>query len=353
MNFLTRTPRTLFAALLLAFVAGGVLAQEDGGEDATEDENPVIIEYGDQVERLDAFETRFEIALRNLAASQGAELDEQMRAQMSALQPQFLEQRATELGLLVEARNRGLEVDDETVDAEVEQARSNVPEDATFEDLLEQSGIGSEETLRELIRENQLISIVVEEIQSDIEVPEEELRSAYEEQQDSFTTPEQVCASHILLESAEEAESVIEELEGGADFATMAEEHSTGPTASEGGDLGCFGREQMVQPFADEAFEAPVGEVVGPVETEFGHHVILVNERQEAGQQSFEEVREQLETQLSSERVQSEIDAIVEDIDVETYPDRLPEPEVSPQAPQPMEPEGDAPAQPEGEDGAE
>lgn len=99
-----------------------------------------------------------------------------------------------------------------------------------------------------------------------------------------------VRASHILFRAAEgneearaealsNAREVLSEIRGGADFAEMAREHSSDATASRGGDLGWFGPGRMVEPFEDAAFDASVGEVVGPVETQFGVHLIKVTER--------------------------------------------------------------------------
>lgn len=348
MTFSRHIPRTLLAMLLLLALPALAVAQDDGGE--TED-NPVVVRYGDDVERLDAFETRFEIALRNLAASQGVELTPEVRAQLAPLQAQFLDQRATELALLSEAQERGFEVDASAVDDEVAQARENVPEGRTFDDLLEESGIGSEETLRQLIGENQLINQVVNALREEIEVADADVEAAYEERQEEFTTPEQVCARHILLENEEDAQEVLTELEEGADFAELARERSTGPSAEQGGDLGCFGREQMVAPFAEAAFEAEVGTPVGPVETQFGQHVILVEERREAGVAPLEEVRDEVEQQLVNQRLQEEIDTLQDEAEVETFPDRLPEPELPEGAPVPApeSPEGGE-AAPEGEE---
>ncbi len=103
---------------------------------------------------------------------------------------------------------------------------------------------------------------------------EESVRAAYEE-----APVVQACSAHILLETQEAADDVVAELEGGADFATLAMERSTGPSGPNGGDLGCGDPGGFVEPFATTVREAEVGEVTGPVETEFGFHVILVSER--------------------------------------------------------------------------
>lgn len=85
------------------------------------------------------------------------------------------------------------------------------------------------------------------------------------------------CVSHILLETEEDAQVVLNRVESGEDFATVAIEASTGPSGPNGGDLGCAPSSQYVGPFAEAVDAAEVGEFVGPVETEFGFHVLVVN----------------------------------------------------------------------------
>lgn len=90
----------------------------------------------------------------------------------------------------------------------------------------------------------------------------------------------EVKARHILVETEADARALIEELNGGADFAALAEEHSTGPSASRGGDLGFFGQGDMVPEFANAAFDLEPGQFTAePVKTQFGWHVIKVDER--------------------------------------------------------------------------
>ena len=91
---------------------------------------------------------------------------------------------------------------------------------------------------------------------------------------DVFIEPETVRASHILVETKEEAENVIDQLEEGADFAELAKEHSACPSGENGGDLGTFGKGRMVKSFEDASFNLIVGEISKPVQTQFGWHVI-------------------------------------------------------------------------------
>jgi len=87
-----------------------------------------------------------------------------------------------------------------------------------------------------------------------------------------------IRASHILVKTEEEAKKLYEEIEKGADFAELAKEHSTCPSSRDGGDLRFFGKGMMVKPFEDAAFALKTGEVSGPVETQFGWHLIKVTD---------------------------------------------------------------------------
>lgn len=85
-----------------------------------------------------------------------------------------------------------------------------------------------------------------------------------------------VRASHILVSSEHEAKRLLQELKSGKDFPELAKRHSSCPSGKEGGDLGFFGKGQMVKEFEDAAFSAKVGDSVGPVKTQFGYHLIRV-----------------------------------------------------------------------------
>ena len=147
-----------------------------------------------------------------------------------------------------------------------------------------------------------------------VEVPEEELRTYYDENLDEFSREAQVQARHILLrtgertpeEASRELEAIRQRIEGGEDFAAVAQEVSEDPgSAQRGGDLGMFGRGQMVPEFEEAAFSAEGDELVGPVESPFGVHLLQVTDRREAGRQSFEEAREGISFRLAQERLAS------------------------------------------------
>ena len=146
-----------------------------------------------------------------------------------------------------------------------------------------------------------------------IEIPDADLRAHYEDNGEQFESAEQVQARHVLLRSTEgtsndelraRLEQVRGRIAGGEDFAAVAREVSEDPgSAQRGGDLGFFGRGQMVPEFEQAAFGAEPGALVGPIETQFGLHLIEVTARRDAGRSPYEEVREQIRFQLAQERV--------------------------------------------------
>ena len=134
---------------------------------------------------------------------------------------------------------------------------------------------------------------------------EEAIAERYEAFLEENPPKQEIKARHILLENEEDAKAVIAELDGGADFAELAKERSTGPSGANGGDLGFFTKDMMVPDFSQAAFALEPGSYSAtPVQTQFGWHVILVEESRETAQPSLEEVREQLVTELQSEAVQ-------------------------------------------------
>jgi len=213
------------------------------------------------------------------------------------------------------AEENNMTVSDKEVDQEIskikeqvgEQARSsgqNLSDQKAYEQALEQNNI-TEEELREDIRENLPVQKVQEKVTGNAEPSDEEIQKYYEKNKEAqFTTPEQRCARHILFnkDQKQKAEDVEKQLEDGADFAKLAKENSQDPgSAEKGGDLGCLGKGETVPEFEKATFEAEQGEIVGPVETEFGYHIIEVTDAKPEQTRPLSEVESQIRSQLSTE----------------------------------------------------
>jgi peptidyl-prolyl cis-trans isomerase C len=128
---------------------------------------------------------------------------------------------------------------------------------------------------------------------------DEALRQTYDEAVRSMAGQEEVRARHILVEGEDEAKAILEQLKGGADFAKLAKEKSKDPGAAEGGDLGYFTKDQMVPEFADVAFRMYPGQLSNPVKTQFGWHIIKIEDRRTKQAPEFEKVKDQIEAYLA------------------------------------------------------
>jgi peptidyl-prolyl cis-trans isomerase C len=128
---------------------------------------------------------------------------------------------------------------------------------------------------------------------------DEALKQTYDEAVKSMSGQEEVRARHILVEGEDEAKAILEQLKGGADFAKLAKEKSKDPGAAEGGDLGYFTKDQMVPEFADIAFKMYPGQLSNPVKTQFGWHVIKVEDKRIKQPPEFEKVKDQIEAYLA------------------------------------------------------
>jgi peptidyl-prolyl cis-trans isomerase C len=127
----------------------------------------------------------------------------------------------------------------------------------------------------------------------------EEIKTEYDKQIAAIPTEDEVHARHILVTTEDDAKAIKAELDAGADFATLAKSKSIEPNAAQsGGDLGYFKRAVMVKPFADAAFAMEVGAISDPVQTQFGWHIIKVEDRRPAAKPTLEEMTPQIGQQL-------------------------------------------------------
>ena len=149
-------------------------------------------------------------------------------------------------------------------------------------------------------------------------VTEEEIKDAYDRFVSDSDSREEVSARHILVDTEEEAKGLITKLSEGADFAELAKEFSTGPSGPNGGALGYFGRGQMVPDFEVAAFNLEIGTYTSaPVQTQFGWHVILLEDKRTAQPASLEEMREQIGTALSQQALARLIEEMRADATIE------------------------------------
>lgn len=143
------------------------------------------------------------------------------------------------------------------------------------------------------------------------QVTDEDAKAFYDEQ--VGVPGKEYKARHILVETEDEAKALIAELDGGKDFSELAKEKSTGPSGPSGGELGWFGAGQMVKPFADAAASMEKGTYSKtPVQTEFGWHVIMLDDTRDSTPPPFEDVKERLKVLLINKQLQEHINTLRE-----------------------------------------
>jgi peptidyl-prolyl cis-trans isomerase C len=142
---------------------------------------------------------------------------------------------------------------------------------------------------------------------------EQALQDAYDAKFGAKSLGREFNASHILVETEAEADAAIARAANGDDFAALARELSTGPSGPNGGSLGWFGRGMMVQPFQDAVDTLEVGQVSGPVQTQFGWHVIKLNDAREQAAPPVEDVTDQLLEELQQQAISDALETLAAD----------------------------------------
>ncbi|CAN0483405.1 unnamed protein product, partial [Hapterophycus canaliculatus] len=142
------------------------------------------------------------------------------------------------------------------------------------------------------------------------ELGEEELQAAYDAQYGAVEPTVEYNAAHILVEGEEDAQNLLVELEEGADFAELAAENSIGPSGPNGGALGWFTEGMMVPAFEAAVIALQPGEVSAPVQTQFGWHIVLLNETREQAAPTLDDVRAELEEGIRRARVDARLEEL-------------------------------------------
>lgn len=200
----------------------------------------------------------------------------------------------------------------------------NIPDEQLYEALVEQAvnqvllarmgettGAADAPLARlraDLDRRNYLAEAGLREIIEEA-TAEEALRALYDAQTAEAEPVPEIRASHILVPEREQSEAIKAEIEGGRDFADAAAEHGTDGTSARGGDLGWFTADRMVAPFAEAAFAAEEGVLTGPVETQFGWHLILVTGKRDQPTPSFEEMQQELAREAANAAAEAAIES--------------------------------------------
>ncbi|MFS0864035.1 peptidylprolyl isomerase [Fredinandcohnia sp. 179-A 10B2 NHS] len=216
---------------------------------------------------------------------------------------EVLESLITDKIIGLEAEKEKITVSDEEVDTEMQALIDSYGGEEAFTSAIEASGATRadvEEDIKIYIQTKKLL-------EPRIEITDKELETYFEENKDTFAQSEQIQASHILVEDEETANEVAAKLAEGEDFAELAKEYSTDTSNAEtGGDLGYFGKGEMVAEFEEAAFAMEIDEISDPVKTEYGYHIIKIANKKEAVEAKFEDNKEAIRDTLFDQKISTE-----------------------------------------------
>lgn len=222
--------------------------------------------------------------------NQGMKFDtDEGKQALTQIKSQVLEGMIASKLVMQEAKNLNLNLDDPKIKEQEDQIKKTVGDDAQYQEWLKQQAMTEEE-----VRNYFALSANVS---KDVTVSDEQIKTFFDSHQEQYGgQPEQVKARHILVATESEATDIISQLQKGADFAQLAKDKSTEPGAKDsGGDLGYFAKGQMIPEFEKAAFAQKVGTFsTTPVKTEFGYHVILVEDHKQGTQADFTKVKDQV-----------------------------------------------------------
>ncbi len=157
----------------------------------------------------------------------------------------------------------------------------------------------------EMVKNDLLVNFTMKKTMEKIDVKDDEVKEYYEKNKDSFVEGEKVGASHILVDTEDKANQLLEKINGKEiSFEDAARAESTCPSSENGGNLGEFTRGQMVPEFDEACFSMKIGEIKGPVKTQFGYHLIKLNSKIEPKSMEFDAIKSQLKGSLLQEKQQ-------------------------------------------------
>ena len=307
--------RTL--VLIIAITALFLTACGGGGNDSIP-EDAVAVVNGSPIS-TETYENTLALMKMNYEMEMGPgffdETDsEEGMTLLETIKEQVLERLVFTEIILQEAAANNIELDEEEFTETMNMFMGYIQDDEELMTFMEQNNI-SEEYFSNEMRKELIMMQFQEYFLENVEVTEEDAQAYYEANRDMFAF-DQVAASHILVDTEAEARDLKAQLDAGADFSELALAFSSCPSSAQGGDLGYFGRGQMVSAFENAAFGMEVGDISDPVQTEFGWHLILVTDRIDEVD-SFEDAQELIMSQLRQEQLMSHIEALREAAEIQ------------------------------------
>lgn len=294
--------------IIFACIASDALAQTDSTPDATVAiVNDIPITEADVT--LEVKRIQFQ------AKAMQKPLDQSM---MLSMREKVIDSLINRELLLQQSKAKGITTNESDIDNSIDQIKRRLEAGQSFESLMVEMGI-TMETMRTQVGQASAIQKLLEvEVYPQAIVSEKDSRIFFENNPQYFKKPEEVKASHILIQVAPDAsdeeklaarekiEDIQKKIAAGDDFANLARQYSEGPSSTNGGDLGYFDRKKMVKPFSDAAFELKPGQVSNIVETRFGFHLIKVYDKKAKSTYEFEDIKGRLGEILQQQKIQEE-----------------------------------------------
>lgn len=289
----------------------------------------VVAEIGDHKISRDDLNTELKRQLRG----QESQLPEE---QLHLLRTKMLEKMIERELLFTAAKKASQLPTEKEIEETIAGIKSQLGSDEAFDQALAGENVSKDEFLAQLKKDLAVNNYLKKGVFASLEVSDAEAETFYKANPDKFSRPAEVNARHILLKVEKDATpEVVAEKEAkakellekakvqGADFAALARENSECPSAPKGGDLGFFAEGQMVEPFSKAAFALDKGQISDIVRTDFGFHIIKLEDKRDAGTMGMDEVKEQIKSYLVREKQQgvlaTEIEKLKADAKVITY----------------------------------
>jgi peptidyl-prolyl cis-trans isomerase C len=257
------------------------------------------------------------------AAMQPAQAEMVLKQMESRIVDRFINQNI----LVAAAEKANIELKDADIDKAIGEIKERVPANVTLEDALKENGMSMKEFRKNLVSDLKIRKLFEKETAGITNITDEAVAKYYEDNKAQFNMPETTHARHILVKvdkNADEATKAAKKTEiegyrkqlvdGTAKFEDLAAKHSDCPSGKRGGDLGTFGRGQMVPEFDKAAFEQEI-DAIGPViETSFGYHIIQVTERTKAGERALDDVKDEIKEHLTNKAKQDFVEGYIKSL---------------------------------------
>jgi len=253
-------------------------------------------------------------------ANQGQPNDEQL----AEIKKNLFEGLITREILYQESQKKGMEVDEATIDERLASMKKQFPKEDDFKGMLEKMHL-TEDALKSQLRKGMAIQeLIDQEVASNLKISDKDTKDYYDGHMDLFKQPGKIQASHILVkvesgadesvkaEALKKIKKIQKELKKGGDFAELAKKYSDCPSSAKGGDLGSFGRGQMVKPFEEAAFSLKPGEISDIVETDFGYHLIKAGDRKPETITDYKDIKDKLSQYLKQMKTGEEVKKYIE-----------------------------------------